>query len=228
MLCACVCVLFSHIFGFDIYDYDITSFQNEGPYPCFFRGMNFTYNMGVAVPDASSSGESDCMVMSLNTYNMETFCYGKVSQTEYSEINETVDGVFASSKGSGGAVALIQLICDTSNYSAACVYNSSSSFSAKYHSPHGCRGTGPGAPPPPDSGRKDGIFGYLVIGIVVGVLFFLIAIISIVAFLNSRSSKEPMISIFSRYICFVPLLIKDGVLFILSLITGKKPGYSKI
>lgn len=124
-----------NVFAFEILNYDILSFQNEGPYEYF----DFIFNVGKEIPNAAKSGESDCSVMNKNL----SVCYGQSSMTSYSALANGTDGVLVTIEGPESRVAFIEIVCsssssiDQSNYGAE-------TYNVIFFSPYGCAGSGPG------------------------------------------------------------------------------------
>lgn len=222
---------FFNTFCFEILDYNLEAFQNLGPYNCSWKNHYFTFNAGKIIPNASLSGQDDCVSMDLFAYGSVYMCYGEFGRTSYSPLPDGSDGVLVTSKGPNYTTTNISLTCSVSYLDNNCnsvMFSSNESFGIIMPSPYGCKGTGPGART--EKPNRRGVFGIVVLSLLLSflVVFFLVGFVY--AYIFGKKNGQSLFIPLSVFVCFFPLLVADGVKFIFSSITNSnsKSKYSNV
>lgn len=112
------------------------SLRNAGPYVVSFRNNQFTFNVGVTVPDSESTGELDCDVVD-TMLDSQLVCYGKVGDTTYEPLPDDSDGVLITSKVNS-TVSFMYVKCSSQFSITNASFFSEVNFSVTIDSPYGC------------------------------------------------------------------------------------------
>lgn len=226
-------VVFVENFCFELLDYNVTAIQTDGPFTCpGAKYTNVSFNMGVAVPNATLSGQDDCIILFYEAMAYKWTCYGKISKTTYSGLSDGSDGVLMTSKNQGEIVSWISFLCNpnfTKSVVTNCLYSQDINLTATVSSPSACVGTGPGKPPEAKKNKNsNGKFGIavLIVLLISIVLFFVGG--GIYAFFQNKKTGGSMIGFYGVFICYLPGLIKDGVSLLFSSFMGSKSQYSHV